>query len=267
MSASECTQIDAVLDGQGRLSSEEARQHLGACPQCKALYDWIREAPPGASISPAREQRIAYSLRMSLPPVKPLPPFRVSIASLIVLYVSLSACMIAVMGTAGIARASLSQLVGIGVLLIAGLCLFPMMLASHVRPGSYLPVRWQTVLTAIGIALLISMGVLFPWDTGPRFVAQGVPCLLAGVSIAVPAAALLWLAVRRGASLSMITTGATLGATAGLLGVTVLQIKCPHLEAPHLLAWHWSVLLFASGAGVLIGWLRQRLSDSRPAAR
>ena len=263
MSSTECTQIDVVLDGQGSLLSDEALHHLDQCPQCRTLYDWMSEVSPAASISPAREQRIAHSLQMSLPPVKPLPPLRVSIAKLIVLFVAACASFIAAMGTAGIARASLTQIVGIGVLLTTGVSLFSAMLAKQMRPGSYQPVPWQIVLAATSLALLTAMGVLFPWDLGPRFVGQGLPCLLAGVSMAVPAAALLWLALRRGAPLSMITTGATLGATAGLLGVTALQVKCPHQEAPHLLVWHGSVLLIASGAGVLIGWLAQRMSDTR----
>jgi hypothetical protein len=263
MLSNECTQIDAALDGPRSLASEEARQHLGKCPQCRTLYDWMREGTGPGRVSPALQQRIAHTLRASLPPVKPLPPLQVSIARFIVLFVALSAGMVGVMGTAGIARASLTQLIGMAVLLTPGLCLFSAILAKQMRPGSYQPMPLQTVLAAIGLALLISMGVLFPWDTGPRFVSQGVPCLLAGVSMAILAVALLWLAMRRGAPLSMITTGTTLGATAGLLGVTVLQIKCPHQEAPHLLAWHASVLLFAAGTGVVIGWLAQRVSDSR----
>jgi hypothetical protein len=63
----------------------------------------------------------------------------------------------------------------------------------------------------------------------------------------------------------MSAMGATLGATAGLLGVTVLQVKCPHQEALHLLVWHGSVLAIATGAGLLTGWLAQR--SSRRAAR
>jgi hypothetical protein len=118
----------------------------------------------------------------------------------------------------------------------------------------------HTVLAAYGLGLLTAMGVLFPWSAAPQFVAQGWPCLLGGVSVAVPAAALLWLVVRRGAPLSMRTMGATLGATAGLLGVTVLQVKCPHQEALHLLVWHGSVLVIATGVGVLAGWLAEQLS-------
>lgn len=266
MSSPECTQIDRVLDLKGSLLSEEARQHLDRCPSCTTLYDWMREGSRSSSISPALELRITHSLQASLRPVKPLPPLLVSIAEFIARFAVLSWGLIAVMGTAGIARASLIQIVGIGVLLTIGVCLFSAMLGNQMRPGSYQPVRWHIMLAAIGIALLTSMGVLFPWDEGSRFVAQGLPCLLAGVSMAVPAAALLWLAVRRGALLSMIKTGATLGATAGLLGVTVLQAKCPHQEAPHLLAWHGSVLLIPIGAGVLTGWMAQRRWDRRTAA-
>jgi hypothetical protein len=80
--------------------------------------------------------------------------------------------------------------------------------------------------------------------------------------MAVIAAALLWLAVRRGTPLSTITTGATLRTTAGLLGITVLQVKCRHQEAPHLLLWHGSVLVIAVGTGALSGWLAQRRSEA-----
>lgn len=259
--STECAQIDAALDGKASLLSAQLRRHLDECPRCRTLYAWAREGSRADSISPALKQRIAHSMRMSLAPVKPaLPRMLVLIAEFIALFVVLSAGLTALMGTAGIARASLPQLVGVGVPLAAGVCLFSAMLASQMRPGSYQPLPWHVVLAAVGLAILASMAALFPWEAGARFIAQGMPCLVAGVAIAVPAAALLWLFFRRGAPLSKIATCATLGATAGLLGVTALQIKCPHLEAPHLLVWHGSVLLIAFGAGVLIGWLAQRSS-------
>lgn len=109
------------------------------------------------------------------------------------LFVTISACLGAILGTAGIVRASLTQIIGIAVLLITGVYLLSAMLAKQMRPGSYQPVPWHVVLSAIGIALITCMGVLFPWDAGPRFVAQGLPCLLDGLGIAVPVAAILWL--------------------------------------------------------------------------
>ena len=260
MSSIQCAQIDTILDHQGVSLSAEARQHLAQCPQCRTLYTWMMDGSEAVSISPALHQRISRALLMSLRPVKPLPPLRVSIAQLLALFLVFGSALVAVMGTAGIARASLLQVVGIGVLLATGVCLFSVLLACQMRPGSYQPVPGHTVLAAFGLGLLTAMGVLFPWGAAPRFVAQGLPCLLGGVSIAVPAAALIWLVVRRGAPLSMSTMGATLGATAGLLGVTVLQVKCPHQEALHLLVWHGSVLVIATGIGVLAGWLAQQYS-------
>ena len=267
MSPADCAQIDTILDGQGLSLSDEAIQHLDQCPQCRALYDWTRAKSPRASISPALSRRIADSLEASLPPVKPLAPRRVLIAEFIGLFVLLSAILTAVMGTAGIARASLTQIVEIGVLLLAGLYLFSTMLANLMRPGSYQPLPWHVVLAAIGLALLASMRMLFPWAPGSRFLSEGLPCLVSGVAIAAPAAVLLWLAVRRGAPLSVIATGGMLGATAGLVGVTTLQIKCQHQEAAHLLTWHWSVLLIAVCMGVFAGWLAQHVSDRSRKAR
>jgi len=261
MSSIECTQIDTVLDGQGGWPPAEARQHLDQCPRCRTLYTWMMEDSLTVRISPALHQRIARPLLTSLRPVKPLPALRASITQIIVLFVVFSSALVTVMGTAGIARASLLQVVGIGVLIATGVYLFSVMLARQMRPGSYQPVPAHTVLAAFGLGLLTAMGVLFPWGAAPRFVAQGWPCLLGGMSVAIPAAALLWLIVRRGAPLSMRTMGATLGATAGLLGVTVLQVKCPHQEALHLLVWHGSVLVIVTGAGWLAGWLAQRFSQ------
>ena len=263
MLSTRCTQMDAVLDDQGGLLSDEAMQHLAQCRECRTLYDWVSADQPAPSISPDLSRRIAHSVQSSLRPVKLLPPRRVLIAEYIALFVVLSTVLTALMGTAGIVHASSAQVVVIGVLLLTSAYLFSMMLANQMRPGSYQPVSWQVVLSAIGIALLTSMGVLFPWDAGARFIAQGMPCLLAGVGIAVPTAAFLWLLLRRGAPLSKITSGSTLGATAGLLGVIALQIKCPHQEAPHLLVWHGSVLLIAAGAGLLVGCLTERWSDRR----
>lgn len=255
MSSTQCTQIDTVLDCQGALLSDENMHHLDQCPHCRALFTWMTEGSSVVPISPAELERIARPLLTSLRPVKLLPSPRVLITQIIVIFTVFSTALVAVMGTAGIARASALQVVGIGALVAAGVYLFSAMLARQMRPGSYQAVPAHTVLATFGLGLLTAMGVLFPWGEPPRFAAQGLPCLLGGVGIAVPAAALLWLIVRRGAVLSVITLGATLGATAGLLGVTVLQVKCPHQEALHLLVWHGSVLLIATGVGALAGWL------------
>jgi hypothetical protein len=47
--------------------------------------------------------------------------------------------------------------------------------------------------------------------------------------------------------------GASLGAIAGLLSVTVLQFKCDTQQAIHLLVWHGAVLVLSTTVGFLIG--------------
>src|SRR5258708_38829693 len=44
----------------------------------------------------------------------------------------------------------------------------------------------------------------------------------------------------------------TLGAIAGLLGLTVLQFRCLYQNAGHLLVWHGGVLVLSIATGLLV---------------
>ena len=66
--------------------------------------------------------------------------------------------------------------------------------------------------------------------------------------------------LRRSAMLSPAAKGATLGAAAGLTGVAVQQFGCMHMEALHLLLWHWSGIAIAAGAGALTYVVQHRRS-------
>ena len=69
----------------------------------------------------------------------------------------------------------------------------------------------------------------------------------------MPAALVFAFLARRGARLSLGMLGGTLGAIAGLLGVTVLQFTCALQDIGHLLVWHGGVLVISTLAGALIG--------------
>jgi hypothetical protein len=162
------------------------------------------------------------------------------------------------MGTVGLEHMSRFQLLAISAVLATGVCLFSASLASQIRPGSYQRVSGIALVAVFGVGLLTGMALLFPWRAARPFLAQGWPCLLGGLGVAAPGAILLWIVLRRGAALSAVTLGATIGATAGLLGVTVLQFKCPLQEAPHLLVWHGGVLVTATVAGAAVALLAHR---------
>src|SRR5579883_1167363 len=125
-------------------------------------------------------------------------------------------------------------------------------LAAQMRPGS----RTYTRSAAVSVLLAIgAVGGIFPWHVSPAFVAQGLPCLASGILVAVAGAVVLRILVRRGAPVSARSIRVTLGAAAGWLALITLQYKCPHQEAPHLLAWHGGVLLLSAAAG--LAWARE----------
>jgi hypothetical protein len=103
----------------------------------------------------------------------------------------------------------------------------------------------------------------FPWRTPGTALTLSWQCLLRELAIAIPAAALFWILLRRSAVLSAAAKGASAGAMSGLLAVTVLQFSCPYQEALHLLLWHWSVLGITTGAGALLGYLASRIPAGR----
>ena len=257
----DCEQLDTILDqGLSRAPlPNEAQRHLATCPRCRALHDWLTASPSGDDIPANLRERVRRTIGRVVPPVKPLPPLGASAGRVLMIFCAAVAVMLAVMGTAGLARMTPVQIAGMSALLIAGAALFAVSLARQMRPGSAQRLPAPLILSVFGAGLLIGMALLFPFRDQPAFVATGWPCLAAGLGMAAPSALLLWLTVRRGAWLSLQILGVTLGATAGLLGVTVLQYQCPHQDAWHLLVWHGPVLAVAAGAGLLVARVAMRL--------
>jgi len=258
----DCDRIDALLDAnlvsRGGKFSDEARRHLNACPRCRDLYDWFAAGPASTGLSPALCDRITDSLTSSLQPARRIPPLRVTVFSMLVMCALWVAALLSVTGAAGVARMTPLQLSGVSVLLAAGVFLLSLSLSWQMRPGSRQRFGAGRAMGVCGAGVLAGVALLFPWQTQPGFVMVGWPCLAAGLGMAAPAALLLWLVVRRGAPLSAGAMGATLGATAGLLGLTVLQYRCPHQDALHLLVWHGGVVAAAAIAGLAVAWLAQR---------
>lgn len=258
----DCKTVDRALDRQAgnrdmRLP-QDVLQHLAECPGCRSLRKLFEAEPPAPPMTADLSAAIGRSLGESLRPVKPLPGRRIATLQLMALFAFFALALISNMGTAGVEHMNPFQLLAICVLLATGVWLFSASLVSQIRPGSYQRVPGRLLVAGFGAALLAGMALLFPWRGVQAFVAMGWPCLLGGLGIAVPAALLLWVIVRRGAPLSVGTLGATIGATAGLLGVTVLQFKCPLQEAPHLVVWHGGVLVVATVAGWAVAHLAHR---------
>ena len=79
-------------------------------------------------------------------------------------------------------------------------------------------------------------------DRTAEFIAQGVPCLRAGLLHAIPASLAAWWILRRGFAVKPVAAGLATGTLAGLAGVAMLELHCPNFEAPHLMVWHIAVI-------------------------
>ncbi len=253
----ECKSVDAELDRQfgkpGQPLSPTARQHLDECERCTNLYRYLTQPAPAWSVSPELEQKISKNAKGSLQPVSRLRSTSVRAAQLLIVFVLLAAAVTSMMKILGIEAMSRAQLAGISAVLALGVVLLTRSLAWQMTPGSLQRIPAWSAVAIVGAGLLAGTVILFPWQTPEEFIEHGWRCLRTGLTLAVPTAALFWLSVRRGAFVNLTTLGATLGAIAGLLSVTVLQFTCNMQEIAHLLVWHGGVLAISTVIGALIG--------------
>ena len=214
--------------------------------------DRLLELAPAPELSPELHRKISEALTASLQPVKPMPSAGVLAAQFASIFLVFAAALIAMMGVTGFRTLQAWQALGIVAILAVGVSLFSLALAWQIRPGSRQKIPSRLSWAYFGVGFLTGAALLFPWRGAEAFVSRGWPCLLAGSAVAIPGGVLFWLLTRRGVPLSAGAFGGTLGAIAGLLGLTVLQFRCIYQDAAHLLVWHGGVLILSITAGVLV---------------
>ena len=214
--------------------------------------DRLLEQAPASELSPDLHRKISGALAASLQPVKPMPSAGVLAGQFASIFLVFAAALIATMGVTGFRTLQAWQALGIVAILAVGVSLFSVALAWQIRPGSLQKIPAKLSWAYFGVGFLTGAALLFPWRGTEAFVLHGWPCLLAGSAVAIPGGILFWLLTRRGVPLSAGAFGGTLGAIAGLLGLTVLQFRCIHQDAAHLLVWHGGVLVLSITAGVLV---------------
>jgi hypothetical protein len=253
----ECESVDAEFDchfgAPNADLSAHARRHLAECETCRNLYSYLSAPPLAVALSPELGGRIGQTLRSALKPVKPVGSTRIVAAQLFLVFVILAAWVSPMMGGAGWLAMTRGQLTGVTAVLIAGAALLSFSLAWQMTPGSLQRIPAGTAIAILAAAFLAVEAISFPWHAPEAFLKMGLHCLRYGLTVAVPAAVLFGILVWRGAPLGLETLGATLGAIAGLLGMTILQFNCDVGNAIHLLVWHGAVLVVSALAGFLIG--------------
>jgi hypothetical protein len=204
-------------------------------------------------VDPALLKRIADSLHSSLRPVRPLPPTWVLTVGL-----SLICAIVAVTGAAragfyGIENLSFWERLGIFSTLAILVWIAGAGFVSQLIPASRQRLTPGAFLIISIAALLGVFALVFRDYHTDRFIAAGVVCLLTGMLLAIPAALLSWVLLRRGFAVNPVAAGLVGGALAGLCGVTMLELHCANFEALHVLVWHTAVVPVCAVAGALVG--------------
>ena len=214
-----------------------------------------RAADAAPEVDPALLDRVSGSIRSSIRPVRPLPPASVLAAGLVLICAAIAVAGGILLGPHGVQKMSgleiglifpvLAILVWIG----AALCV------AEAIPGSRRPLApWLHVVSGC-IVLAGVFGLLFRDYRTERFVSQGMTCLIAGLSLALPASLAVWWFLRRGFAVDSIAAGLAKGMLAGLAGVTMLELHCANFEAPHVIVWHIAVLPVSAALGMLAAWM------------
>jgi len=263
-----CKRIDAEFDRRFEVPdadiSAEGRNHLASCARCRNLHHWIAERPAATGVSSELSRRIQSQLVASLTPVRPAASIQVCVLRFLTMFLAFAGGLVVTMGAEGLRQMSSAQFVGSGFLLVAGAVLFSLSLARQLAPGSRRSIPTWLAMALFGGTAVGGITLLFPWRMPGTSIGLSWQCSLRELAIAAPAAGLLWLLLRRSApALSATALGASVGAMAGLLAVTVLQFDCVYQQALHLLLWHWSVLAISAGAGALLGRLSSQFSLGR----
>jgi len=255
--------IDGLFSGAAAELPEHVRRHIAECPRCAELHRFALAKGTEPAVSDDLAGRISSALSEDLRPVKPLPSTGILTLRFLAIFAALDALLLFWLGTAGLERMSVTQVSVVAALLAAGAVLLAVSLSWQMVPGERQRIPLPLLLAAFGAGFLLVAAGLFPWE-GRGFVDAGWGCARAGLLISIPVGILLLYIAMRGAPLSYGKLGASLGATSGLLGLTVLQFHCDNLDAAHVLFSHGAIVAVSTAAGGLIGLAVSRFSLRKP---
>jgi hypothetical protein len=219
-----------------------------------------RAAETPYAVDPALLSRVSASMTASLKPVHPIPPIWTTVTALLLIMALVAILDAWLMGFYGLRRLS-APAIGI-IFLELGIfsCMAAIMSVGEMTPGSRRwinPGIWLVVILAGWIAV---DAMLFRDYEMASFVSQGIPCLQAGVTAAVPAGIGSWLVLRRGFAVRPVAAGLAAGTLAGLAGLTMLELHCPNFHAIHVMVWHTAVVAVSAVVGSLAGRITARRS-------
>ena len=187
-----------------------------------------------------------------LRPVRPLPPMWAITLAFLSLSIALAAAAGAVLGLSGVSALTQGQRALIFPTLLATAWLAAVACSREMCPaaGSKLgtPVL---VLATVGLPSLFA--IVFHGYDFRGLIAEGTPCLVAGMIVSIPTGILLAFILRRGFVMDWSMAGVAAGTLAGLTGLGMLELHCHNLKAIHVIAWHVAVVVLSGVLGFAVG--------------
>jgi hypothetical protein len=215
---------------------------------------------PGADR--AAIDRAQQTILNDLQPVRELAAPWVFALAFLALFAALGIATGSVLGLHGIRALNLYQRALIFPTLLGTAWLAGVECAREMRPAAGLRLGTVALTFSVG-SFLVVFSLIFHNYSTRNFVPEGVPCLLAGLYVAIPTGlGIAWI-IRRGFVLNWSAAGLAAGALSGLTGLAMLELHCPNLNAIHVMVWHVAVVVVSAVLGFAIGRIAEFLR--RPA--
>jgi hypothetical protein len=242
---------------EGSLSDPPAQEHLAGCAHCREmLASWDSKDGPDQAHLARIQQQITSRWR----PVKPIASIATLLVVLLLLFFASTVGVAALLGNFALRALGPWQLV----IYFGGLSLCAAFTAALVAPlmvpGARTRLDPRYTIPALAVVIVTLIALLFP-NFNTAFLHGGDQCFWTGLTAAAVAALLFTTFLRRTLPSSPVVAGASVGFLAGLCGVTVLALHCAFLAATHILVWHFGVLVVATLAGAIAGYVVQWVSQ------
>ncbi len=211
-----------------------------------------RDLPANPAADRAAADRARAALLADLTPVRLLAPDWLYLLVLVLLFAAVAVDVASILGMAGLRALSVPQRALIFSALLATGSLAAAACVRQMRPAAGRNLGpWALAGTASILAAVFAAA--FHGYSAENLVHEGIPCLVAGLSVALPTGIAIALLLRRGLVLDWSKAGLAVGVLAGLAGLGMLELHCPNLKAIHVLVWHLAVVVSSAALGWLAG--------------
>ena len=210
-----------------------------------------RPLPPGAGR--VAMEHVESAILNDLRPVRPLAPPWVFTVVFATLFAAISVGVASPLGLHGIRALSPGQRFLIFPTLLAAAWFAAIGCAREMRPAAGSRLGALTlILSASVFSGLFSL--IFRGYSTQNFVLEGIPCLLIGLGVSIPAGLVIAYILRRGYVMNWSMAGLAVGTLSGLTGFGMLELDCANLKAIHVMTWHVAVLVSSGLLGYTGGW-------------